>query len=55
VSELPGVRRSVARTRSPRSAACGVSGRLAWCIWLVVHLGYLVGFENRTLVLLRWS
>jgi NADH:ubiquinone reductase (H+-translocating) len=32
-----------------------VSGRLAWFIWLVVHLGYLVGFENRMLVLLRWT
>ena len=32
-----------------------LSGRLAWIIWLVVHLGYLVGFENRILVLLRWS
>ena len=32
-----------------------LSGRLAWCIWLIVHLGYLVGFENRMLVLLRWS
>ncbi len=32
-----------------------LSGRLAWCIWLIVHLGYLVGFENRILVLLRWS
>ena len=32
-----------------------LSGRLAWCIWLIVHLGYLVGFENRMLVLLRWG
>jgi NADH dehydrogenase len=32
-----------------------LSGRLAWFIWLVVHLGYLIGFENRMLVLLRWS
>ncbi|MGA2928619.1 MAG: hypothetical protein ABSG43_22035 [Solirubrobacteraceae bacterium] len=35
--------------------ALRLSGRLAWIIWLVVHLGYLVGFENRILVLLRWS
>ncbi len=32
-----------------------LSGRVAWLIWLVVHLGYLVGFENRMLALLRWS
>ena len=23
--------------------------------WLVVHLFYLVGFQNRLLVLIRWS
>lgn len=32
-----------------------LSGRPAWLIWLLVHLGYLVGFESRMLVLLRWS
>ena len=24
-------------------------------MWLVVHLYYLIGFENRAAVLLRWS
>lgn len=32
-----------------------VSGLFAWLLWLVVHLYYLVGFENRSVVLLRWS
>jgi len=32
-----------------------LSGRLAWLMWLLVHLSYLIGFENRTLVLLRWT
>jgi len=32
-----------------------VSGVVAWILWLVVHLYYLVGFENRTVVLLRWA
>jgi NADH dehydrogenase len=32
-----------------------VSGFPAWVLWLVVHLYYLVGFENRSVVLLRWS
>jgi NADH:ubiquinone reductase (H+-translocating) len=32
-----------------------VSGFFAWVLWLVVHLYYLVGFENRSVVLLRWS
>jgi NADH dehydrogenase len=32
-----------------------LSGFVAWALWLVVHLAYLIGFENRLLVLLRWS
>jgi NADH dehydrogenase len=32
-----------------------ISGFVAWVIWLVVHLYYLIGFENRLIVLLRWS
>ncbi len=31
-----------------------VGGFLAWIIWLVVHLFYLVGFQNRLLVVIRW-
>ena len=32
-----------------------LSGFLAWVTWLVVHLWYLVGFENRVLVFTRWG
>ena len=32
-----------------------LSGFIAWITWLVVHLFYLVGFQNRLLVLIRWS
>ena len=32
-----------------------LTGFIAWMTWLVVHLFYLVGFQNRLLVLLRWS
>ena len=32
-----------------------LSGFLAWMTWLVVHIFYLVGFQNRVLVLIRWS
>ena len=32
-----------------------LSGLLAWLTWLVVHLWYLVGFQNRVLVVIRWS
>jgi NADH:ubiquinone reductase (H+-translocating) len=30
-------------------------GLLAWAVWLVVHLLYLIGFQNRLLVVLRWA
>jgi NADH dehydrogenase len=32
-----------------------LSGFVAWLTWLVVHLWYLVGFQNRLLVFIRWS
>jgi NADH dehydrogenase len=32
-----------------------LSGFPAWALWLVVHLFYLVGFQNRILVVLRWT
>ncbi len=44
-----------------RARAVAQIGRLqlwglpAWVMWLLVHLLYLVGFQNRVLVLLRWS
>jgi NADH dehydrogenase len=31
------------------------SGYLAWLVWLVLHLYYLIGFRNRLLVLMNWS
>jgi len=32
-----------------------LGGFPAWLTWLVVHLWYLVGFQNRLLVFIRWS
>ena len=32
-----------------------LSGFVAWVTWLAVHLWYLIGFQNRLLVLVRWS
>jgi NADH:ubiquinone reductase (H+-translocating) len=32
-----------------------LSGFVAWVTWLIVHIWYLIGFENRILVLIRWS
>ena len=31
-----------------------VSGLVAWAMWLTIHLMYLVGFQNRVVVLLQW-
>ena len=31
-----------------------LSGWIAWVTWLGVHLFYLIGFQNRLLVLIRW-
>jgi NADH dehydrogenase len=32
-----------------------LSGGIAWITWLAVHLWYLIGFQNRLLVLTRWA
>jgi NADH:quinone reductase (non-electrogenic) len=32
-----------------------LSGFIAWITWLLVHLWYLIGFQNRLLVFIRWA
>jgi NADH dehydrogenase len=32
-----------------------LTGFIAWLAWLFVHLLYLVGFENKLLVLIQWA
>src|SRR5207249_1720560 len=32
-----------------------LAGRLAWWVWLVVHLVMLIGFRNRLVVLVNWA
>jgi NADH dehydrogenase len=32
-----------------------VSGFPAWLLWLLIHIFYLIGFQNRVVVLIRWS
>jgi NADH dehydrogenase len=32
-----------------------LSGFVAWVMWLLIHLWYLIGFQNRLLVFLRWA
>jgi len=44
-----------------RSRAVGTIGRMkfkgfaAWFLWLFIHIMYLVGFQNRVLVLIQWA
>jgi NADH dehydrogenase len=30
-------------------------GFLAWILWLVIHIAYLIGFANRVVVIVRWA
>ena len=61
VAAVPLRRQGQPRDDRPRRSAVAdikgvrLSGFLAWVIWLVVHLCYLIGFQNRLLVLLRWT
>ena len=48
-------RRSAAAAAVADIKGVRLSGFLAWGIWLFVHLWYLIGFQNRLLVLIRWS
>jgi NADH dehydrogenase len=32
-----------------------LSGFVAWTTWLAIHIVYLIGFQNRLLVLTRWA
>jgi NADH dehydrogenase len=32
-----------------------LSGPLAWLSWLVVHIFFLIGFQNRLLVMVQWA
>ncbi len=32
-----------------------LAGRIAWFIWLVVHIYYLTGFRNRIFVVMQWA
>ena len=32
-----------------------LTGYPAWLAWLLLHLYYLIGFRNRTVVMLNWA
>ena len=33
----------------------GFSGWPAWLIWVFIHIAYLIGFDNKVLVLFQWA
>jgi hypothetical protein len=43
------------RQKAFRATAACDNAFLAWATWLLVHLWYRIGFQNRMLVLIRWS
>jgi NADH dehydrogenase len=32
-----------------------MTGLIAWLMWLVVHIYYLIGFRNRFVALFQWA
>ncbi len=32
-----------------------ISGFPAWVTWMAVHIMYLIGFQNRLLVMMQWA
>ena len=32
-----------------------LTGLVAWVIWLVVHIYYLIGFRNRLITMFQWA
>jgi NADH dehydrogenase len=31
------------------------SGFIAWLLWAVIHIYFIIGFQNRMVVMLRWA
>jgi NADH dehydrogenase len=47
---------TIGRSRAiVQSSRMQLTGWFAWLAWLVVHIYYLSGFENRLLVLIQWA
>lgn len=32
-----------------------LKGRIAWWVWVIVHIYYLIGFRNRLVVMMEWA
>ena len=50
---LAGDDRPQARRRR-RSGGCRLTGFIAWLLWCVAHIYFLIGFRNRLIVALNW-
>jgi NADH:quinone reductase (non-electrogenic) len=51
-----GMLATIGRDRAVASVAgLRFSGIPAWLAWLLVHIYYLIGFQSRTVVMLRWA
>jgi hypothetical protein len=57
LAKLQPVQRHLLRRqhRHREEGAKARGGFAAWLVWLVIHLLYLIEFENRLLVLIQWS
>lgn len=52
----PGAMATIGRNAAVvRLGPLQLKGFLAWMIWLVVHIAFLIGFRNRLLVLINWA
>ena len=52
-----GMMSTIGRSRAVAQAMNGslrMSGFLAWCAWLFIHIWFLIGFRNRISVLANW-
>ncbi|MBK7583718.1 MAG: NAD(P)/FAD-dependent oxidoreductase [Myxococcales bacterium] len=52
-----GVMATIGRSRAVAQAMSGslkLSGFVAWCAWLFIHIWFLIGFRNRVSVLANW-
>jgi len=32
-----------------------ISGFLAWVLWIFVHIGYLIGYRNKFIIMIKWA
>ena len=51
-----GIMATIGRNKAVlKSGRWQMGGRLAWWAWLIVHIYFLTGFKNRTIVVLQWA